>query len=314
VELFEQFGALFRVRLPLGHNLVVLVHPVAVEHVLRSRQDNYIKGSAYDGARLLLGEGLLTSEGSHWRRQRALANPAFRQSRLEQYLFVMGECTQQLIISWETIAGTKRIDAQEEMTQLTMAIVGRTLFRLDISQQSARARSGFATALSAIGRRGPSNLQIPLWLPTPGNLRFRKALWELNTLVYEIIGNFRSDKAEGADRTLLGAYLAARDPDSGEGMSDQELRDEVITLYLAGHETTASLLTWSLYWLGRRPDVALRVAAEIDSMPMDDVPSLEQLKRLSYTSRFINEVLRLYPPAWTIARSPPRCGSGRGGS
>jgi cytochrome P450 len=215
----------------------------------------------------------------------------------------MGECTQQLITFWENRAGTKRIDAQEEMTRLTMAIVGRTLFGLDISQHSARARSGFDTALSAIGRRGPSHLQIPLWLPTPGNLRFRNALGELDALVYEIIANFRSNKAEGADRTLLGAYLAARDPDSGEGMTDQQLRDEVITLYLAGHETTASLLTWSLYWLAKRPDIASRVAAEIDSIPLDDVPSMEQLKPLSYTSRFISEVLRLYPPAWTIARN-----------
>lgn len=300
-ELFEQFGTMYRVRLPLGHDLVMLAHPVAVEHVLRSRQENYIKGSAYDGARLLLGNGLVTSEGKHWRRQRALANPAFRPSRLQRYLRVMGECTQQLIDDWEAKA-TRYVDAQEEMTQLTMAIVGRTLFGLDVSQQSTRARRGFDTALSAIGSRGPSSLQIPLWLPTPGNLKFRKALRELDALVYEIIGGFRSGGTKGADRTLLGAYVAARDPNSGKGMSDQQLRDEVITLYLAGHETTASLLTWSLYWLGRRPDIALRVGAEVDALPADEAPSMEQLKQLPYTSRFINEVLRLYPPAWTIAR------------
>ena len=303
VELFQRFGPLFQVRLPLGHHLVMLAHPIAVEQVLRSRQDNYVKGSVYDGARLLLGNGLVTSEGDHWRRQRGLANPAFRPARLERYLSVMGECTRQMVDDWENAAGPLQIDAQAEMTRLTMAIVGRTLFGLDLTRASDQARSAFDTALAAIGRRGPSNLQVPLWLPTPGNLQFRKALRELDAIVYEIIGEARSGATEQVEQTLLGAYLAARDPDSGEGMNDRQLRDEVITLYLAGHETTASLLTWSLYWLGRRPDIAQRVVAEMDAQLGDELPGMERLKGLAYTSRFINEVLRLYPPAWTIARN-----------
>jgi cytochrome P450 len=302
-RLFDSFGPVFRLQLPLGHDLVMLAHPDAVEHVLRSKQENYVKGSVYDGARLLLGNGLVTSEGSYWQSQRALANPAFRPSKLEQYLVAMTDCTRQLVSSWERGAGPGKIDAQEAMTRLTMAIVGRTLFGLDLDQQSDRARESFDTALSAIGRRGPANLQVPLWLPTPGNLRFRKALRDLDTIVYDIIGDFRSGQAEGADQTLLGAYLTARNPDSGEGMSDQQLRDEVITLYLAGHETTASLLTWALYWLGRRPDIAEQVTAEIDAEIPSDSPSMEELKKLPHTSRFINEILRLYPPAWTIARN-----------
>lgn len=303
VDLFERFGPLFQVRLPLGHNLVMLAHPVAIERILRSRQDNYIKGSVYDGARLLLGNGLVTSEGDHWRRQRALANPAFRPSRLEQYLSAMTDCTRQMADGWAAAAAPLQIDAQAEMSRLTMAIVGRTLFGLDLTQASDRARKAFDTALAVIGRRGPSNLQLPLWLPTPGNLRFHKALRQLDAIVYELIGSFRSGAAEGADQTLLGAYLAARDPGTGEGMSDQQLRDEVITLYLAGHETTASLLTWSLYRLSRHPDIAMRMSAEIDGQLGKDWPDMGQLKGLSYTSRFINEVLRLYPPAWTIARN-----------
>jgi cytochrome P450 len=303
VRLFENYGPLYRIRLPLGHNLIVLAHPAAVEHVLRSRQENYVKGSVYDGARLLLGKGLVTSEGDLWRRQRALANPAFRPSRLERYLATMAECTRQLIVSWKSGGDHASVDAQEEMTRLTMSIVGQTLFGMDLSHLSERARSGFDTALRSIGRRGPANLQVPLWLPTPGNIRFRKALGELDSIVYEIIGRFRSGEAVNADRTLLGAYVAARDPDTGEGMSDRQLRDEIITLYLAGHETTASLLTWSLYWLARRPDIAERVSAEIDGQAWGGTPNPEQLKRLQYTSRFISEVLRLYPPAWTIARN-----------
>jgi cytochrome P450 len=302
MRFFERYGPLFRIRLPLGHELVVLAHPDAVEQVLRSRHENYVKGSVYDGARLLLGNGLVTSEGDFWLRQRALASPAFRPAKLERYLVTMGECTRRLVGAWERQGGGN-IDAQDAMTRLTMEIVGQTLFGLDLSQHSDRARNVFDTALAAIGRRGPANLQVPLWVPTPGNLRFRHALRDLDALVYDIIGRFRSEQAVGADHTLLGAYVSARDPDTGEGMNDRQLRDEVVTLYLAGHETTASLLTWALYLLGRRADVAERVTAEIDAQVPDDRPSMDRLKGLQYTSQFLNEVLRLYPPAWTIARN-----------
>ncbi len=302
-DLFQRYGPMYEVRLPFGHHLVMLAHPEAVEQVLRSRQHNYVKGSVYDGARLLLGNGLVTSEGDLWRRQRQLANPAFRPSRLEQYLVVMDECVRQMVDHLQAALSPQPIDAQEQMTRLTMAIAGRTLFGLDLTRDSDRARDAFGIALAAIGQRGPSNLQVPLWLPTPGNLRFRRALRELDAIVYEIIERFRTGNAEGADKTLLGEYLKARDPDTGEGMSDQQLRDEVITLYLAGHGTTASLLTWALYWLGRRPDIAERIYQEVNAQLGTDPPGMQQLKTLDYTSCFINEVLRLYPPAWTIARN-----------
>jgi len=303
VSLFDEFGPLFRIPLPLGYELIMLAHPDAVEQVLRSRQENYQKGSVYDGARLLLGNGLVTSEGALWRRQRALANPAFRPAKLEQYLSTMRACTLDLIASWSPGVDPFPIDAQAEMTRLTLAIAGRTLFGLDLNTQSEHASRSFGAALAAIGRRGPANLQVPLWMPTPGNLRLRRSLRELDALVYDIIRLFRAGQSEAADRTLLDAYVNARDPESGEAMSDRQLRDEVVTLYLAGHETTASLLTWALYWLARRPDIAERVTAEIDAHAVSDQPSSDDLKGLQYTSSFINEVLRLSPPAWTIARN-----------
>ena len=302
-NLFEKYGPLFRIPLPLGHNLVVIAHPDAVELVLRSRQENYPKGSVYDGARLLLGSGLVTNEGESWRYQRALASPAFRPAKLEQYLTTMGVCTRERVVSWMSRGVRVRIDAHAEMTRLTMAIATQTLFGLDISEQSERAGWVFDTALAAIGRRGPAGLQVPLLLPTPGNVRFRRALRESDSIVYDIVRRFRSGQAEHPEQTLLGAYLAARDPETGERMSDRQLRDEIVTLYLAGHETTASLLTWALYWLARRPDIADRVTSEVDGFIGDDSPKSGDLKALQYTGRFVSEVLRLYPPAWTIARN-----------
>ncbi len=302
-QLILRYGPIFQVRLPFGHRLVMLAHPDAVEHVLRSGRDNYIKGSVYDGSRILLGQGLVTSEGALWRRQRELANPAFRPLKLQQYLTVMADCTAQLITRWHAADDSTSLDVQREMTRLTLAIVGRTLFGLDLSQQSERAAAAFSMALAAIGRRGPANLQLPLWLPTPGNLRFRRILNELDALVYEVIERFRAGQAEDAERTLLGAYLESRDAATGVGMDDRQLRDEVITLYLAGHETTSSLLSRALYLLSRHPDIKARVTTEVDAVLTDKMPSMEQLKALQYTTQVIYEVLRLYPPAWTIARN-----------
>lgn len=305
-RLIARYGPLFQVPLPLGHRLVMVAHPDAAEHVLRSHRENYVKGSVYDGARILLGQGLVTSEGDLWRRQRQLANPAFRPAKLEGYLGVMHECARDLADDWQLKGDGHDVHLDAEMTRLTLAIVGRTLFGLDLSKQSSDAGEAFSEALAAISRRGPASLQLPLWVPTPGNIRFRRVLRQLDSMVYDIIGRFRAGEAENADQTLLGAYLDSRDEETGEGMDDRQLRDEVITLYLAGHETTSSLLTWTLYILGRRPDIAARVAAEIDTLPADRVPGLEQLKSLQYTSQVINEVLRLYPPAWTIARNSLR--------
>ncbi len=303
VGLFERYGPLFRMRLPLGHDLVMLAHPDAFEHVLRSPRENYRKGSMYDGARLLLGNGLVTSEGERWRRQRSLANLVFPPARLEPYLNVMAQCTLKLIASWTPQAGRVRIDVRTAMTRVTMAIVGRTLFGLDLAEQSKRASRGFGAAPAAIGRRGPAGLRVPLWVPTPGNLRLRSALRELDKTAYNIIRRFRAGQADNADETLLGAYMAARDSETSDSMSDGQLRDDVVTLYSAGHETTASLLTRALYWLGRRPEIAERVAAEIDGHIIHDSPSLDDLNTQQCTGRFVSEVLRLYPPAWTIPRN-----------
>ena len=302
-RLVAEYGPLFQVRLPLGHRLVMVAHPDAVEQVLRSGRENYVKGSVYDGTRLLLGQGLVTSEGDLWRRQRQLANPAFRPAKLQQYLAVMADCTAQLVNGWCAADPADPLDALREMSRLTLAIAGRTLFGLDLAQQRERAAAAFGAALAAIGRRGPASLQVPLWLPTPANLRFRRILRELDAMVYEVIERFRAGQAENADHTLLGAYMNSRDPATGASMDDRQLRDEVITLYLAGHETTASVLSWALYQLSRHPDIQARVRTEVDALLTDEVPSLEQLKTLHYTTQVFHEVLRLYPPAWTIARN-----------
>ena len=300
-SLADQYGPCYRLPLPLGHTAVVLAHPDGVERVLRNNRQNYYKGEVYDGARLLMGNGLVTSEGEVWQRQRDLAQPAFKAAQLQHYLVTMIDCIAQMLADWRNLPAGQPLDIHQAMIRLTMAIVGRTLFGLDLSNLHNRAAQAFRDGLKGIGSRGPGLLQVPLWLPTLGNLRFRRALKTLDEIVYEIIYRFRAGEAKNGERTLLGALMAARDPKTGDGFSDRELCDQVITLYLAGHETTANLLSWTLYLLANQPEVAGKLQTELDSLP--STPKLEDLKALSYAQMVLFEVLRLYPPAWTIARN-----------
>ena len=301
-SLAKRYGPCYSLPLPFGNIAVVLAHPDGVERVLRGNRNNYNKGAVYDGARLLLGEGLVTAEGHAWERQRALAQPAFNNAQLGVYLRTMAECTEDLLGEWRKLPAGKNINLTDAATRLTLAIAGRTLFGLDLSGHSSVAGKAFRDGLRGIGSRGPGGLAVPLWLPTPVNVRFRRALVTLDKMVYDIIRRFRAGEAGSAEDTLLGMLMAARDPDTGEGMSDRQLRDEIVTLYLAGHETTANMLIWTFYLLSRAPDVRNELEQELDALP-DGPPSTAALKGLEYAPMVLSEALRLYPPAWTIARN-----------
>ncbi len=300
-SLADRYGPCYRLPLPLGYRAVCLGHPDGVERVLRSNRENYRKGSIYDGTRLLLGNGLVTAEGEEWQHHRNLAQPAFKNERLAHYLETMAACTEEMLREWRRLPLGKSFDIAQDITHLTLAIAGRTLFGLDLSHQGSEAGQAFRDGLKGIGSRGPGLLQVPLWLPTPVNLRFRRARVTLDRLVYEIIRRFRAGEAENGQHTLLGALMEARDAETGERLGDRQLRDEVVTLYLAGHETTANLLTWAFYALGSQPEVYARLESEADALG-DGAPTLDALKGQDYAPMVLSEVLRLYPPAWTIAR------------
>ena len=300
--LAERYGPCYRLPLPLGNTVVVLAHPDGVERVLRSNRVNYTKGTVYDGARLLLGDGLVTAEGDVWQRQRALAQPAFKTARLAVYLRTMADCTEQMLASWRHRPDGEVIDLCEATTRLTLAIAGQTLFGLDLSAHGNVAGAAFRDGLRGIGSRGPGGLAVPLWLPTPVNARFKRALVTLDALVYDIIHRFRAGEAENADTTLLGMLMAARDPETGEGMSDRQLRDEIVTLYLAGHETTSNMLNWTFYLLSHAQPQRQQLQQEVDGLG-GRLPSLAVLQQMVQAPMVLSEALRLYPPAWAIARN-----------
>ncbi len=271
----------------------LLGHPDLVEQVMTSR--NFAKHYALRMNRMLLGNGLLSSEGDFWLRQRRLMQPAFLRDRLAGYAEVMVECSERQARSFHD--GDRR-DIHADMRQLTMAIAARTLFGADVHGQGPAVTSALIAVMDNFNRRLFSILQLPESVPTPGNLRARRAVKRLDAILYGLIDQRRA--REGDD--LLSILLRARDEQDGSGMTDQQLRDEAMTLFLAGHETTALALTYTLYLLAGHPDAQEEVRREMFDVLGDRPASAADVPHLRFTDLVVTESMRLYPPAYVIGR------------
>lgn len=293
----RQYGDVVALRLA-RFPACLLNHPKYFEYVLITHHRNFIKHSFFwRHVTTLFGESLLTSEGDSWLRRRRLAAPAFHHERIANYATVMVDYTERMLERWRE--GELR-DIHQEMMHLTMQIVTKTLFDIEITGEATDEVGGafdMATAEIAVRFRRP--LKIPESIPLPSNLRYRRAVRRLNQLVYGIIKERRSHQGDRGD--LLSMLMAARDED-GSAMSDQQLRDEVITLFLAGHETTALVLSWTWYLLSQHPDKEAKLHAELDSVLGGRRPSVEDLSQLTYTGMIVHESMRLYPPAYAFGR------------
>lgn len=274
----------------------VLFHPDHVKHVLVDNQRNYPKSRDYRKLRPLMGDGLVTSGGELWVRQRKLVQPAFHPAAIGLMAEGMGEATRQMLARWET----QPLDMMHEMMDLTQRIAARSLFGADVGAAAEAVARAVPMALDEASRRMTTLVDLPKWLPTPGNLRYQAAIRELDRVVNGIIEARRRNPGEQVD--LLARLLAARDPETGEGMSDQQLRDEVMTVFLAGHETTATALTWMWYLVAGAPEVEARLHAEVDAVVAGEAPTLEEASRLTYTTQVLEEAMRLFPPVWFIKR------------
>ena len=298
------------VRFKFGpYDYLFINDPDAIRHVLVDNNKNYTKSRNYHGLKLVLGEGLVTSEGDHWRRQRKLAQPAFHRDRLASFAQTMVADTSALLDRWAAKDG-EVMDVHAEMMRLTFRIVGRTLFSTDVEGESERIGPAITVAMHHANDYAESLVRIPPWVPTPGNFRFKRAMRDLDELVLRIIGERRAAKGAGdaspslaaGPHDLLSMLMDARDEETRAQMTDRQLRDEVLTLVLAGHETTANLLTWTWYLLSKHPDAARRVYAEVRAVLGERKPALEDLPKLTYTTMVINESMRLLPPVWAFER------------
>jgi cytochrome P450 len=277
-------------------NAYLLNHPDFIEYVLVKNNSNFIKGRVLRANRLLFGNGLLISEGDFWRRQRRLAQPAFHRDRISAYATSMTAYTGQMIATWKD--GEIR-DIYQDMKRLTLEIIAKILFGADIAKESEEVGTALRITREEFTVRIRTGLLIPESVPTPGNLRFWRAVRGLNVIVLGIIEQRRLSKVETGD--CLSMLLAAQDSD-GSQMTNEQLRDEVMTLFIAGHETTAAALTWAWYLLAKNPAVANRLRAELDQVLGARFPEFSDIPQLHYTEMVIKEVLRLYPPIWSIPR------------
>jgi cytochrome P450 len=283
----------------LGSYHVYLVnHPDLVRDVLVTYQSNFIKSRALQRARILLGEGLLTTEGQLHLRQRRLVQPAFHRERLAAYAAVMCEYAVRLRDRW--LPGAT-LDISQEMMQLTLAIVGQTLFSADVESEASEIGEALTAVLKMFRLLMMPFSEYIEKLPLPSMRRFQRARARLDETIYGLIHERRKSGQDKGD--LLSMLLLAQDEESdGAGMTDQQVRDEALTLFLAGHETTANALTWTWYLLSQNPDCEQRLHAEIDSVLAGLAPQMADLPNLRYAEMVIAEAMRLYPPAWAIGR------------
>jgi cytochrome P450 len=269
-------------------------HPTLIEQVLHSR--HFTKHYALRMNRLLLGNGLLTSEGDFWLRQRRLIQPVFQRERLLSYAPDMTAYTKRQIDCWRD--GDVR-DLHAEMRQLTLAIAAKTLFGADVAGQSEEVGRALKDAMGTFGQRFFRIIRIPESLPTPGNLRIRQAIRRLDDILYGLINQRR---VQGQQKDLLSILLHARHESDGTGMTDKQLRDEAMTLFLAGHETTALALAWCWYLLAQHAEIVDKLQTELHQVLDGRLPTVADLPNLRYTEMIVQEVMRLYPPAYAIGR------------
>ena len=283
------------------YRIVLIYHPDAIEELLVARSRDFIKSPGVRLLRPLLGDGLLLSENETWLRQRRLMQPAFHRQRVAGYGDVMTALAERYVSNWK--AG-ETIDVHAEMMALTQAIVAKTLFDADVSDEAHDVIRAAKVLAEDFGARLRSFRIVPYWLPTPRNLRSRRAVRRVDRLVHRIIeARQRSDEDRG---DLLSMLVHARDADDGTRMTAQQLRDEVMTIFMAGHETTAVALSWTWYLLAQHPDAEARLAAEVRAAVGDRPAAMSDLSRLKYTEMVVSEALRLYPPAYGLGRQAVR--------
>ena len=269
--------------------------PELIEDVLVNNARLYHKGRVLRANKYLFGEGLLTSEGDFWLRQRRLAQPAFHRVRVNAYAATMAEYAGQLIETWRN--GEQR-DIHKEMMQLALRIVSKTLFDADVMRDAKEIGETLDVLLQIAANFGRTIL-VPLWVPSPRNIRAKLGIKRLEKVIYRIIAERRAGGRDTGD--LLSILLHAQDED-GSHMNDRQLRDETITLFLAGHETTANTLAWTWWLLAQNPAVEKKFHEELDGVLGGRAPEVDDLPRLAFLNNVLTESLRLYPTAWGMAR------------
>ncbi len=283
-----------------GSPICLLTHPDYIEYVLVTNQSNFVKSRDYRVLVRVMGEGLLTAEGEVWRQQRRLVQPAFNHENISEYGKVMAECAAHTADQWKD--GETR-DIHAEMTHLTLEIVTRALFGASVMGLASDVARGLQWMMEEFSWHANLSFVLPEFLPLPVSFRLRRGIRLLDKVFYSIIRERRSNPSSSND--LLSTLFGLRDAD-GRPMGERALRDEMMTLLLAGHETTAVALSWTWYLLATHPEAEARLHSEIRDVLGARDPVVADIPRLRYADAVIKESMRLYPPAWGIGRKALR--------
>ncbi len=304
IRAFHAHGDLVRLRMgPIKYLLVS--HPEAVHHILTDNQRNYRKDTrGYKTMKKVVGEGLLTSNGDFWLKQRRTVQPAFHRERIQAFADVMVQCTEEMVDAWQgAIARGEELDVHREMMRITLRIIGLTMMSVDLEKEASEIGDAVTTALVRTDELITAMPGADVW-PTQKNKAFHDARKLLGRYLNDIITTRRQQVLAGDEvpGDLLTMLLEADDPETGERMNDQQLFDEMMTIFLAGHETTANALAWTFRLLAQHPEHYATLEAEIDAA--GEAPlSMSDLSKLPFTKQVIQEAMRLYPPAWIIGRN-----------
>jgi cytochrome P450 len=297
----RQFGDVFRYQFgPLVFHQ--LAHPDHIKQILVDRQKDYPRSWYYGRIRPIVGEGLVTTEGADWRRLRRMVQPSFHQERIRVLAGVMTDATEAMCARWTRHAqDLQPIVATDEFLALTLRIVGLALLSIDFGDETNRLGQAITTSIAYGEYRLMTLHALPPFVPTPRNIRYKRAMKTIERIIYDMIASRRRepDRDRG---DLLAALLAARDETTGEGLSDKELRDQLFTFIAAGHETTAVALAWTFYLLSQHPDAEVRLHDEVATVLGGRTPTVTDLPQLAFTRRVIEESLRIYPPVYTLIR------------
>ena len=296
----REYGDVVETRLG-PYRILLIYHPDAIEQLFVARNRDFVKSPGVRLLRPMLGEGLFLAEGDTWLRQRRLMQPAFHRQRVAGYGDVMTAATARHVAGWKD---GDVIEVHGEMMALTQAIVGKTLFDADVSGDAYEASQAARVLAEDFGARLKTLQLIPYWVPTPRNLRSRRAIRRLDRVIHRIIAERRASAGDRGD--FLSMLLHAQDADDGSRMTGQQVRDEAMTMYLAGHETTAVALSWAWYLLAQHPACEARLGDELRDVLGGRAPSVADLPRLQYAAMVVTEAMRLYPAAYAIGRQAVR--------
>ena len=292
----REYGDIASIRFGTWPSLLIS-SPELIEQVLVREHRNFVKHRFFwRQVTAIFGRGLLTSEGEFWQRRRRLAAPAFAGQRLANYGAVMVRQTERMLDEWRS--GEVR-DLHADMMALTLRIAAKSLFNAEVEQEVNEIGHAVDMVVQEIATRFTRPFVIPDFVPLPGHIRYRRGLRTVERVVERIVTARKSRSEDAGD--LLSMLMQARD-ENGQAMSDRQLRDEIVTLLLAGHETTALALSWAWYLLGKNPEVEARLATEVAEVLGGRSPSVDDLQALGFTEKVVTEAMRLYPPAWAMGR------------